>query len=188
MKKSRSAIAYELYCRFDGLINSTKNINNALPPGTPVRYKPLFVSYNSCIDSFKENFLTEYNSLKLEPLPLEDSAGKQLFTGDKLSTLLHQSEAILNLLKGLSPYEFKAGPTSTRESLSWYWHNTHPRIIISLLGIIFIVFVAGLIVAETHLYRETVKPFIMDYKSQANQAEKSDSQAIPTKSTNQKAK
>lgn len=171
MKKYRSAIAYELYCRFDGLVKSVKDMNTALPAGTPIRFKPLFISYNSCMESFQRDFPVEYQSLGLEPLPLENEEGKKLFTAEKLSTLLHQSEAVLSLLKGLSPYEFKVGPTSTRESLSWYWHNTHPRIVIYLLGLIFLSFLAGLIVADTSLYKNTIKPFILEYRTHAFQAD-----------------
>lgn len=174
MIKNKTAIAYELYCRFDGLINSVKNIDTALPSVTSVRYKPLFTSYNSCIESFQKDFPDKYQSLNLEPLPLEDDKGNKLFTADKLSTLLHQSEAVLSLLKGLCPYEFKVGPTSARESLSWYWHNTHPKIVIILLGFILSAFITGLIVAETSLYSKTIKPFIAEYISYTPQVQKSD--------------
>lgn len=102
MIRNKSDIAYEIFCRINGLIDSIKSIKTALPSGTPIRFKPLFASYNSCMDSFKENFPTEYKSLNLEPLPLEDEQGNKLFTAGKLSTLLHQSEAVSALLKGLS--------------------------------------------------------------------------------------
>lgn len=66
-----------------------------------IRFKPLFTSYNSCIESFKQHYLNDFNKLGLEELPLFDAQGNMLFTSDKLSTLLHQTQAIIGFLKGL---------------------------------------------------------------------------------------
>jgi hypothetical protein len=165
MKPNKSTIAYELFCRFDGLINSVEGISATLPTGMPIRFKPLFTSYNSCIDSFRTAFPKEYESLNLEPLPLYDDAGHELFLNTKISTLLHQAEAVLSLLKGISPYQFAAKPTSVRESLSWYWHNTHPGLIYYLLMLLASAFIAGTIFSETKVYKNTVKPFVIEYTS-----------------------
>lgn len=144
-----------------------------------VRFKPLFISYNACIDSFRTAFPKEYDSLNLESLPLYDDTGKELFTNEKISTLLHQAEAVLSILKGISPYQFAAKPTSARQSISWYLHNTHPRLIYSLLMLLVAAFIAGTIFSETKLYKNTVKPFVIEYTSLKKNPQQSNTVSEP---------
>jgi hypothetical protein len=184
MKKTKSEIAYELLCRFEGLINSIKPLETNFPKGFTIRMKPLFISYNSCIEAFRHSFPKEYCLLNLESLPLEDSSGNKLFATDKLSTLLHQSETVFAQLKGLSPYEFKAKPTSARESLAWYWHNTHSQVIIYFIILLFIFFGAGTISSETTLYKNIIRPLVSEYISFKPNAQKNTTVPVPPAQNN----
>ena len=51
----------------------------------------------------KKHYEEEYNQLELEDLPLYDGEGRMLFTSNKLSTLLHQTLAIIGFLEGELP-------------------------------------------------------------------------------------
>jgi len=157
--------------RFEGLVNSIKGISS-LATLAPVRYKPLFSSYNSCIDAFRDTFPQEFSSLGLEPLPLYGPNGEERFTQGKLSTLLHQSETILAILKGMQP-------ASARESLAWYWHNTHSSVLIYFAVLLFGVFVAGTLFSETTLYKKTIGPFIIEYMSLKTQQQTSTTASEP---------
>ncbi len=156
MKKTKISITQILTGQFEALIKSIKEIKSTAEYMNTVRYRPLFSSYNSHIETFIQKFPNEYKLLNLEPLPLLDKNGNDAFTANKLSTLLHQSEFIFALLKSIQP---KEKSRSIRESLSWYWNNTHWSIILFLGSI----FIAGVISSETTLYKNAIKPFIIEY-------------------------
>ncbi len=101
---------YKLLRRFEALIESIFALNATIRQLGFVRYKPLFSSYISCIEAFKSLYLDEYENLGLEELKLYDSEGKYLFTTNKLSTVLHQSQAVIGVLKGHLPPAFIENP------------------------------------------------------------------------------
>jgi len=94
---------YKLLRRFEALIENILALNSTIKQVGYVRYKPLFSSYNSCIKKFKSFYSEEFKQLGLEDLSLYDEEGKEQFTVNKLSTLLHQSQAVVGVLKGLLP-------------------------------------------------------------------------------------
>ena len=96
-------VPYKLYRRFLSLTDSIMTLNDSLRNIGHVRYKPLFLSYNSCLAQFKKHYEKEYDQLELEDLPLYDEQGKMLFASNKLSTLLHQTIAIVGFLEGELP-------------------------------------------------------------------------------------
>ena len=99
---------YRLYRRFLALVDSVMTLGDALRHVGYVRYKPLFSTYKSCIEVFKEHYAKEYEKLELEDLPLYDDHGQSLFTANKLSTLLHQAQTIIGFLEGELPPELLA--------------------------------------------------------------------------------
>ena len=101
-------IQYKLYRRFLSLIDSIMTLGDSLRHVGYVRYKPLFTNYNSCVEQLKKHYEEEYDRLQLEDLPLYDDQGKSLFTSNKLSTLLHQTHAIIGFLEGELPPELLA--------------------------------------------------------------------------------
>jgi hypothetical protein len=78
-----------------------------------VRYKPIFATYISCIDQFKSSFPEEYGQLGLEEISLYDAGGREQFTANKLSTVLHQAQAVVGVLKGLLPPALIENPGGT---------------------------------------------------------------------------
>jgi hypothetical protein len=96
-------IPYKLLRRFESLIESIFAIKATTQALNYVRYKPIFNSYISCVEQFKSSFPNDYNQLGLEDISLYDEDGSEQFTAQKLSTLLHQSQAIVGVLKGLLP-------------------------------------------------------------------------------------
>ena len=96
-------IPYKLYRRFLSLVDSTMTLSDALRHVGYVRFKPLFATYNSCVAQFKKHYTTDYDQLQLEELPLYDDQGKMLFVSNKISTLLHQTQAIIGFLEGELP-------------------------------------------------------------------------------------
>jgi len=96
-------LPYKLLRRLEALIESIFALNSTIKQVGYVRYKPLFSSYNSCIKEFKSSYPKEFQQLGLEDLPLYDAERKEQFTVNKLSTLLHQSQAVIGVLKGLLP-------------------------------------------------------------------------------------
>ena len=99
---------YRLYRRFLSLVDSVMTLGDALRHVGYARYKPLFSIYKSCVEVFKEHYAKEYEKLELEDLPLHDDQGKDLFTANKLSTLLHQTQFIIGFLEGELPPELLA--------------------------------------------------------------------------------
>ena len=101
-------VAYKLYRRFLSLTDCIMTLNDPLKNIGYVRYKPLFSSYNSCVKQFKKYYDEKYEQLELEDLPLYDERGQMLFTSHKLSTLLHQTFALIGFLEGELPPELLA--------------------------------------------------------------------------------
>jgi len=99
---------YRLYRRFLSIGDSVMTLGDSLRHVGYVRYKPLFSAYNSCVNIFKQYYSEAYAQLDLEDLPLYDDDGKSLFTANKLSTLLHQSQSIVGFLEGELPPELLA--------------------------------------------------------------------------------
>lgn len=157
-------IAYKLIHRFESLINSINQIDSKASKFKKVRLKPWFINYNSCIEEFEIHFQNEYKRLNLEPLPLRDTDGNDAFTLEKLITLLPQAEAVVALLKGLLPPNYTNKAETLKDSLSWYWNNTHWSAMLFFVGLLFSCFIAGIILSETNLYKKTIKPFIIEYK------------------------
>jgi hypothetical protein len=104
---------YKLYRRFEALIESVYTLPSVTTKLGIARYKPLFNSYNSCKDAFEKDYPEDYNQLNLEELPLYDEAGEAKFTQDKLSTLLHQCQAIVGVLRGSLPPHLLENPGGT---------------------------------------------------------------------------
>ena len=96
-------VPYKLYRRFLSLADSIMTLNESLMNIGHIRYKPLFLSYNSCLAQFKKHYQEEYELLELEDLPLYDKQGQIMFNANKLSTLLHQTNAIIGFLEGELP-------------------------------------------------------------------------------------
>lgn len=101
-------VPYRLYRRFLATVGSVMTLSDSLRRIGYVRYKPLFLAYNSCIKVFKQHYSEEYEQLDLQDLPLYDSEGKSLFTSNKISTLLHQAQAIIGFLEGELPPDLLA--------------------------------------------------------------------------------
>lgn len=161
MKNNNSEIAYRLFCRFDGLVNSIRNMKTDFINGIDIRFKPLFTSYNSCIEAFQQAFPEEYKALNLEPLPLEDEKGNKLFTNKKISTLQHQAEAVLALLKGLSPRKDVAIDLPAKVTIGWLF-KLFARLslgsAIFILSILSFLFLLGLAIGQSKLYFDFKTP------------------------------
>lgn len=97
------SIAYRLLKRFEALIEMILVLPSTGRQLGMVRFKPIFANYNSCIEEFKSHYPSEFAQLGLEELPLVGAEGKELFTASRLSTLLHQSQAVVGFLKGQLP-------------------------------------------------------------------------------------
>jgi hypothetical protein len=104
---------YKLLRRFESLSESLFALNATIQQLGHVRYKPLFVSYISCIDQFKKLFLDDFAQLGLEEIQLFDSMGNALYKTDRLSTLLHQAQAVIGVIKGSLPPAFMENPGGT---------------------------------------------------------------------------
>lgn len=96
-------IPYKLFKRLEMLEEAISSLGDAKRHVGIIRFKPLFISYNSCLEEFIQHFRDEFKQLGLEELPLFDDNGNMLFTYDKLSTLLHQTQAVMGFLKGILP-------------------------------------------------------------------------------------
>lgn len=160
----KNSVTYKLLCRFESLINGVDTLTETASKFQIVRLKPLFTDYNSCIDEFSKHFPSEFKQLNLEPLPLYDDEGGERFTEEKRSTLLHQAQSITALLKGSLPPGYSGGPETLRESLAWYWNNTHYKLLVGLIILLLSIFGFGVYFAGTKLYKETIAPFISEYK------------------------
>ena len=149
--------AYKLLCRFEGLIESVNTLNQTvkdLGPLGRIRYKPLFSNYNSCVDEFKSTYPTEFQSLKLEDLSLYDEAGKEQFTGDKLSTLLHQSKQVRDVLKGLSASHKDEFILPEKVTLAWLWQNVPIKFWGWLIGLLIAAFSFGISIGQIQWVQE----------------------------------
>lgn len=110
---SEFEIPYKLYRRFEALIESMYALTSIIQQLGFVRFKPLFNSYNSCVEEFKTHYPDDYKQLILEDLPLYDDKSIEKFTQDKLSTMLHQAQAIVGVLKGSLPPHLLESPGGT---------------------------------------------------------------------------
>lgn len=155
--KGDSKSAYKLLCRFEGLIESVNTLNQTvkdLGQLGRIRYKPLFSNYNSCVDEFKSTYPTEFQSLKLEDLPLYDAEGKEQFTGDKLSTLLHQTKQVRDILKGLSASHEDEVVLPEKVSLAWLWQNVPIKFWGWLIGLLAAAFLLGISFGQIQWVRD----------------------------------
>ncbi len=105
--KRKQNQTYKLFCCFESLVQSVKQLNSTASTFPNVRFKPWYNNYNTYIEDFKKYFPNEFNKMNLEPLPLYENDEAEGFTIGKLATLLQQSEAIAASLKGLLPPEYK---------------------------------------------------------------------------------
>jgi len=94
---------YKLLRRFEAVIESIFALNATIGQLGFVRFKPIFANYISCIESFRSSYPEEHRELGLEEITLFDEEGKEQFTGRRLSTILHQAQAAVGILKGLLP-------------------------------------------------------------------------------------
>jgi hypothetical protein len=99
--------------RFESLIESIFAIKATTQALNYVRFKPIFNSYISCIEQFKSSFPHDYNQLRLEDISLYGKDGSEQFTAQKLSTLLHQSQAVVGVVKGFLPPALISNPGGT---------------------------------------------------------------------------
>lgn len=106
-------IPYKLLRRFEAFIESIFALNATIQRLHFVRYKPIFSSYISCVEAFKSSYRKEYEELGLEEITLYDEHGKERFTARKLSTILHQAQAVVGMLKGLLPPQLIQSPGGT---------------------------------------------------------------------------
>jgi hypothetical protein len=104
---------YKLLGRFEALIESMFALGATIRELGFVRYKLIFATYISCIEQFKSSFPEEYGQLGLEEISLYDVDGKERFTANKLSTVLHQAQAVVGILKGLLPPALIENPGGT---------------------------------------------------------------------------
>lgn len=109
-----------------------------------VRLKPFFTTYNSCTEQFKSLFPAEYEKLNLEPLPLYDDQGKELFTVSRLSTLLQQSRQIRAVLKGFIPVNSNKIGLPNKVTIHWLAHNVPIKFWFILGGCFITIFILGL--------------------------------------------
>lgn len=146
-KKQKSLIAYGLTCRFEGLIESVETLSSVasdLGQLVRIRYKPLFTSYNSCVNEFKAHFPEEHAKLRLEELPLYDTEGKERFTSGKLSTLLHQSKAMVAALKGLLPPVYDDVELPSKVTLFWLWKHVPAKFWVWFVGLLLLALSFGI--------------------------------------------
>jgi hypothetical protein len=134
-----------------------------------VRFKPLYTDYNSRVDQFSKYFPSEVAQLNLEPLPLYDDEATELFTDEKPCTLFHQAQAITALLRGSLPPGYSGGPETLRESLAWYWNNTHYGVLAGFIALLLFMFGFGVHFSGTKLYKKTIASFISEYKTLTEQ-------------------
>jgi hypothetical protein len=104
---------YKLLRRFEALIESIFALNATIRQLSFVRYKPIFATYISCIEQFKSSFPEEYGQLDLGEISLYDADAKEQFTANRLSTVLHQAQAVVGVLKGLLPPTLMENPGGT---------------------------------------------------------------------------
>lgn len=157
--KGDSKSAYKLLCRFESLIESVNTLSETvreLGQLGRIRYKPLFSSYNSCIDQFKSTYPTEFQNLKLEDLPLYDAEGKEQFTADKLSTLLHQSRQVSAVLQGLSASHMKEVVLPDNVSLAWLWHNVPVKFWFWFISLLVATFLLGVSFGQINWVQELI--------------------------------
>jgi len=104
---------YKLLRRFEAFIESIFALNATIQQLGFIRYKPIFASYISCIEAFKSSHPEEYSQLGLEEVALYDEQGNELFTRRRLSTILHQAQSVVGVLKGLLPPALIENPGGT---------------------------------------------------------------------------
>lgn len=101
---------YKLLRRFEAFIESIFAFNATVQQVGFIRYKPMFASYISCVEAFKSSYSEDYSQLGLEEVALYDEQGNELFTREKLSTILHQAQSVVGVLKGLLPPALMENP------------------------------------------------------------------------------
>ena len=118
-----------------------------------IRYKPIYNDYISCIHEFRTIFLDEYSKLNLEEIELYGKDGRELFTGEKLSTLLHQSKSVLSILESrASTYDDLNLPNKV--TLSWLWKHVPARFWLWSLGIMIIILGTGISLGQFNWIKE----------------------------------
>jgi len=129
--------------RFEALIQDLQNLKINTMFYNIVRLKPFFTTYNSCTEEFKSLFPAEYEKLNLEPLPLYDDQGKELFTVSRLSTLLQQSRQIRAVLKGFIPVNSNKIGLPNKVTIHWLAHNVPIKFWFILGGCFITIFILG---------------------------------------------
>lgn len=135
----------------EGLLTTIQQIG----PIGKVRYKPIYSDYISCISEFKDLFPDEYAKLNLETITLYDENDKELFTGGKLSTLLHQSKSVLALLASRAPSAEEL-QLPDKVTLAWLWKHVPAKFWLWLLGIMVFVLGVGITIGQVDWIKEIV--------------------------------
>lgn len=138
----------KLIRRLESLISNVEGADTIKQKYGMVRFKPFFTTYNSCVDEFKSLFPEEHAKLNLEELPLYDYEGKERFTNEKISTLLHQSRDVLAVLQSLSPQKSAGLEYPHKVTLSWIWKHVPVRFWIWLVSLLIAAFLIGVTVGQ----------------------------------------
>jgi len=105
--------AYRLLRQLESLIEAIFALKQTTQQLSYVRYKPLFQRYITCFEEFKKAYPKELKTLQLEDVELFDDKGKEQFTTNKLSTILHQAQWMVGMLKGFLPPKLVENPGGT---------------------------------------------------------------------------
>jgi len=118
-----------------------------------VRYKPIYSDYISCINEFRTLFSNEYSKLDLEEIELYGKGGRELFTSDKLSTLLHQSKSALSILESRAPTSDDLN-LPDKVTLSWLWKHVPAKFWLWFLGIMIFMLGSGISLGQVNWIKE----------------------------------
>ena len=158
-KRKEYVALNSLMLRMESLVESILNLPETiegLGRFGPVRYKPLFSIYNSCIEEFESLYPGELDFLGLEELPLYDDQGNERFTANKLSTLLHQAKLVHAALQGRLPPFDSAISLSDKVTLPWLWKNVPASFWVWVAGVLFAVLSLGVYLGQTSWVQELI--------------------------------
>lgn len=148
--------ANKLIERLDSLIRDVKDVDTIKQKYGHVRYKPFFATYNSCIDEFKSLFPEEHAKLNLEDLPLYDSEGQEQFTNTKISTLLHQSNDVIAVLRTFTTAKSVQARYPNKVTLYWLWRHVPVKFWICMASLLIGAFLIGVRVGQISWIQELI--------------------------------
>jgi hypothetical protein len=143
----------KLRFRLESLVESALNIRSNAEQIGVVRLKPYFRTYNLCIKKYKLYYSEEFKELEFECLPLYGKDECELFTIEKVSTLISQSRELISILKGiLYPYEnYLKLPGNI--TLGWLYDNANYKFFLKILGFAISLIGFGIFISEINLYK-----------------------------------